>query len=126
MGADWYRGTPQGGGAVKRRADIEGGYERGRVMARFEQILASDGALKRRGGYITGVWRFGRELEAVGRVDWYTANAGKPMSSSIAYVAGPNVYLFKHLKVGLNAGAQHDQGPLGWSRVVLAQVMPFF
>ena len=126
MGADWYRGTPQTGGAAKRRADIEGGYERGRAMARFEEIFANDGALKRRGGYLTGVWRVRRELEAVGRADWYTAKVGKPMSSSTAYVAGANVFLFKHLKVGFNAGAQHDQGPQGWSSVVFAQLMPFF
>ena len=126
MGADWYSGTAQAGGNTKRRADIEGGYERGRGTARFEQIFARDNALKRRGGYITGVWRVRKELEAVGRADWYTANVSKPMSTSIAYVAGANVFLFKHLKVGFNAGAQHDQGPQGWSSVVLAQVMPFF
>jgi hypothetical protein len=44
----------------------------------------------------------------------------------VAYIAGVNRWLWGHVKVSFNAGAQHDQGPNGWSRVILAQVMPYF
>jgi hypothetical protein len=126
FGFDWYRGTALAGGVEKRRSDIEGGYERGRAVMRFEQIFASDGPLRRRGGYVMGAWRLSPRWEAVSRADWYTPKVGQARSSSVAYIAGGNAFLLKHIKVGFNVGAQHDQGPLGWSRVLIAQVMPYF
>jgi hypothetical protein len=60
------------------------------------------------------------------RADWLSTDVHKPESSSVAYIGGVNRWLWGHVKVGFNAGAQHDQGPNGWSRVILAQVMPYF
>jgi hypothetical protein len=126
MGADWYGSFAAPPGRVKRRLDFEGDYERGRASFRAEQILARDGTLERRGGYVLGVWRVNSTLETLARADWLTTDIHKPNTGSIAYIAGANVYLFKHVKLGLDAGGQHDSGPKGWGSVVFAQIMPYF
>jgi hypothetical protein len=125
-GADWYGSFSAPRGLVKRRADFEGEYERGRSKLRAEQILARDGTRERRGGYLLGVYRFTSAVEAIARADWLTTDIHKPNTNSIAYVAGGNVFLLKHVKIGLDVGAQHDPAPKGWSSVVVAQIMPFF
>ena len=126
VGADWYGSFAAPAGLVKRRVDVEGEYARGRAKLSAEQILARDGTLERRGGYVLGVWRPNVNWEALARADWLTTNIHKPDTRSIAYVAGGNWYLLKHVKVGFDVGAQHDQGPKGWSSVIFAQVMPYF
>ena len=125
-GADWYGSFSAPRGLVKRRYEIEGQYDRGRATIRAEQIFARDGTLERRGGYVLGVWKLKATCEALARADWLTTDIHKRDTRSIAYVAGGNVYLLKHVKIGLDAGAQHDPGSKGWSSVVFAQVMPFF
>ncbi|HLI83729.1 MAG TPA: porin [Bryobacteraceae bacterium] len=129
-GADWYgsfdsTGTGPGA-AVKRRSDAEGEYDRGPLKLRAEQIFARDGKLNRRGGYGLGAWRFSKTWEALARADWITTNTAKPNATSIAYLAGMNYYWGRYLKVGFNAGAQHDQRPGGFSSVTLAQVMVYY
>jgi hypothetical protein len=126
VGGDWYGSFSAPPHLVKRREEIEGQYDRGRGTIRAEQIWARDGSLERRGGYLLGVWRVRPFLETIARADWLTTDVHKPNSSSIAYVAGGNVFIGKHLKIGMDAGAQHDQGPRGWSSVFVAQVMPYF
>jgi hypothetical protein len=64
--------------------------------------------------------------EALARTDWLTADTRKVNSSSVAYIAGANRYLWSHAKIGFNAGAQHDQGPRAWSSVLFAQAMIFY
>jgi hypothetical protein len=91
-----------------------------------EQVWARDGSLERRGGYALGAWRVSSHWEPLVREDWLTTNIHKPNTTSIAYVAGLNFYRGKHLKVGANTGAQHDQGPKGFSSIFLAQVMLMF
>ena len=125
-GADWYGSFSAPPGLVKRRQEIEGQYVRNRATLRVEQIWGRDGALERRGGYLLGVWRGSKSWEAILRADWLTADTHKPNASSVAYIAGGNVFAGKHVKIGLNAGAQKDQGPKGWSSIFLAQVMPYF
>jgi hypothetical protein len=75
---------------------------------------------------VLGAWRLSPRWEAVARADWLTKNTAKPDTGSIGYVAGGNLYLFNHVKIGLNAGAQHDQKPSMWSSVVVAQIMTYF
>jgi hypothetical protein len=125
-GADWYGSCSAPPGLVKRRADLEGEYTRGRARIRAEQIFARDGILERRGGYLLGVWKLTPNVETLARADWITTNIHKPDTRSIAYIAGGNLFVLKHVKLGLDAGAQHDPGTKGWSSVVFAQVMPFF
>ena len=64
------------------------------------------------------------------RADWLTTDTHKANTTSIAYIAGANHYLWNHVKIGLDAGAQHDPGtetrPMTWSSVFFAQVMIFF
>jgi phosphate-selective porin len=122
-GADWYGSFEAPGAGVKRRMDAEGGYDRGPLKLRGEEIFARDGQLIRRGGYGLGAWRFTKNWEALTRADWLTTNAHKANTTSIAYIAGANYYWSKYVKVGFNAGAQHDQGPRAFSPVTLAQVM---
>jgi hypothetical protein len=122
-GADWYQSFSAPAGAAKRREELEGGFERGPLQVRAEQIWAQDGTLHRRGGYLLGAWRFAKTWQGLTRADWLTTNAQKPDTTSIAYIAGVN-YLFRnYVKVGFNSGAQHDQGPKGFSSALLAQVM---
>ncbi|PWU00579.1 MAG: hypothetical protein C5B51_24955, partial [Terriglobia bacterium] len=78
------------------------------------------------GGYLVGVWRLTPNWEALSRADWLTTDIHKGNTSSIAYIAGANRYLWKHAKIGFDAGAQHDQGLLSWSSVMLAQIMLYF
>jgi len=125
-GADWYGSFSAPPGMVKRREDVEAEDQHGKLLLRGEQIWARDGTLRRRGGYVLGAWRLSPRWEAVARTDWLTKNTAKPDTGSIAYVAGGNLYLFNHLKIGLNAGAQHDQKPSMWSSVVVAQIMAYF
>jgi hypothetical protein len=125
-GADWYGSFSAPPGLTKRRVDVEGQYDRQRATIRAEQILARDGTRERRGGYVLGVCRLTKTAEAIVRADWLTTDIHKPNTTSIAYVAGGNVFLFKHVKIGLDAGAQHDPSPKGWGSVVVAQIMPFF
>jgi hypothetical protein len=125
-GGDWYGSFSAPAATVKRRMESEGGYERGPIHLRAEQIWARDGTLERRGGYALCAWRLFPRWEPLARADWLTTNIHKPNTTSIAYVAGLNFYYGKHLKVGANTGAQHDQGPKGFSSVFLAQTMLMF
>jgi len=125
-GGDWYGSFSVSSGAPKRRADAEASYQRGPMRLAAEQIFARDGVLQRRGGYGVASWRLARGWESLARADWLTTNTAKPNSPSVVYVAGVNFYWRKYVKVGINAGAQHDQGPRGFSSVVLAQTMLSF
>jgi hypothetical protein len=126
LGADWYGSFTAPARLEKRREEVEGEYDRGRLDIRAEQIWARDGSLERRGGYLLGVWRFARDWEAVTRADWLTADTHKANTTSIAYIAGANHRLWNHVKAGVDGGAQHDQGPKKWSSVFFAQVAIFF
>ncbi len=126
LGADWYRSFSSTNHVLKRREEAEGGYDAGRVHFRAEQIWAQDGVLTRRGGYGLASWRVSQRWEPLTRADWLTSNARKPNTTSIAYLAGLNSYWGKHVKVGVNTGAQHDQGPRGFSSLFLAQTMVGF
>ena len=84
VGADWYGSFTAPARLVKRREEVEWEYDRGRLDIRAEQIWARDGTLKRRGGYLLGVWRFARNWETVTRADWLTADTHKANSTSIA------------------------------------------
>ena len=42
-------------------------------------------------------------------------------TTSVAYIAGLNFYWRKHVKVSVDAGAQHHRGPNGLSAVVLIE-----
>jgi hypothetical protein len=121
MGGDWYGSYSVSSGPPKRRVDAEGGYEHGPLHLAAEQIFARDGALQRRGGYGVASWRLNRHWEPLARADWLTTNIAKPNTTSVVYVAGMNFYWRKYLKVGINTGAQHDQGPRRFSSVFLAQ-----
>jgi phosphate-selective porin OprO and OprP len=125
-GGDWYGSFTATPAAVKRRMESEGGYDRGPLHLRAEQIWARDGTLERRGGYGLASWRLSPAWEPLARADWQTTNIHKPNTTSIAYIAGLNFYYGKHVKVGANTGAQHDQGPKRFSSVFLAQVMLMF
>ena len=126
VGGDWYGSFSAPAATVKRRMESEGGYDHGAIHLRTEQIWARDGTLERRGGYALGAWHLSSRWEPLARADWLTTNIHKPNTTSIAYVAGLNFYWGKHLKVGANAGAQHDQGPKGFSGIFLAQTMLMF
>jgi phosphate-selective porin len=125
-GGDWYGSFSAPGGASKRRFELEGSYERGPLSLRSEQIWGRDGTLERRGGYSLGAWRLSPRWEPLARIDWLTTNTHKPNTTSIAYMAGLNFFYGKHLKLGANTGAQHDQGPRGFSSLLLAQTMLLF
>lgn len=125
-GGDWYGSFSAPATAEKRRMELEGSYDRGSIRLRAEQIWARDGTLERRGGYALGACRLSSRWEPLARVDWLTTNIDRPNTTSIAYVAGLNFYWGKHLKVGANTGAQHSQGPKGYSSVFLAQTMLMF
>jgi phosphate-selective porin OprO and OprP len=130
VGGDWYGSFDSTGtspsASTKRRSDAEGEYNHGPLKLRAEQIFARDGKLDRRGGYGLGAWRVSKNWEALTRADWLTTNTAKPNTTSIAYIAGVNYYWRRYVKVGFNAGAQHDQGPKGFSSVTLAQVMLYY
>ncbi len=123
VGGDWYASFSAPAHKEKRRAEAEGGYDRGPLHLRAEQIWARDGSLERRGGYALGGWRLTPHWEPLVRADWLTTNTHKANTTSIAYLAGLNYFWGKHVKVGANAGAQHDQGPNGFSSLFLAQTM---
>jgi hypothetical protein len=125
-GGDWYGSFSAPAAAVKRRLESEGSYDRGPIHLRAEQIWARDGILERRGGYGLAAWRVSSRWEPLVRADWLTTNIHKPNTTSVAYIAGLNLYYGKHVKVGANTGAQHDQGPRGFSSVFLAQTMLMF
>lgn len=125
-GGDWYGSYSVMSGPPKRRADAEGSYERGPLRLAAEQLSAHDGALQRRGGYAVASWRLTRGWQPLARADWLTTNIAKPNTSSVVYVAGVNFYWRKSVKVGINTGAQHDQGPRGFTSVFLAQTMLSF
>jgi phosphate-selective porin OprO and OprP len=122
-GGDWYGSFSAPPGKEKRRMESEGGYERGPLRLRAEQIWARDGTLHRRGGYCLAAWRVTSRWEPLARADWLTSNTQKANTTSIAYLVGMNLYGAKYLKVGVNTGVQHDQGPRGFSSLFLAQVM---
>lgn len=126
VGGDWYSSFAASPKGAKRREEAESSYERGRLRLRAEQIWASDGSLHRRGGYALGAWQWTRRWEPLARADWLTADASKTNSTSVAYLGGLNFYWGKHLKVGVNTGAQRDQGPRGLSSLFLAQTMLSF
>jgi phosphate-selective porin OprO and OprP len=123
VGGDWYASFSAPAAKEKRRSEAEGSYDRGSLHLRAEQIWARDGTLERRGGYALGAWRLTPHWEPLARADWLTTNIHKANTTSIAYLAGLNFYWGKHVKVGANAGAQHDQGPKGFSSLFLAQTM---
>jgi len=125
-GGDWYGSFSAPANAVKRRMESEGAYDRGAIHLRAEQIWARDGVLERRGGYALAAWRLSARWEPLARADWLTTNIHKPNTTSVAYLAGLNFYWRKYLKVGANTGAQHDQGPKGFSSLFLAQTMLMF
>jgi phosphate-selective porin len=126
VGGDWYGSFSAPARAEKRRKEVEGGYERGPLHLRAEQIWARDGTLGRRGGYALGAWRLSPHWEPLARADWLTTDARRANTTSIAYLAGLNFYWRKYVKVGANVGAQHDQGPRGTSSLFLAQTMLSF
>jgi phosphate-selective porin len=126
VGGDWYGSFSAPPGAEKRRREAEGSYDRGPIHLRAEQIWARDGTLQRRGGYAQGAWRLSPRWEPLARADWLTTNIHKANTTSIAYLTGLNFYWGTHVKVGTNAGAQHDQGPKGISSLFLAQTMLSF
>jgi hypothetical protein len=78
---------------------------------------------ERRGGYALGGWRLTPHWEPLARADRLTTNIHQSNTTSIADLAGLNFYWGKHVKVGANAGAQHDQGPKGFRSLFLAQTM---
>jgi hypothetical protein len=123
VGGDWYASFSAPAAKEKRRYDAEAGYDDGPLHLRAEQIFARDGTLERRGGYVLGGWRVMRHWEPLARADWLTTNIHKANTTSIAYIAGLNFYGGKHVKVGADAGVQHDQGANGFSSVFLAQIM---
>jgi hypothetical protein len=113
--------------AEKRCYEAEGAYQHGPLRLRAEQIFARDGTLERRGGYALSAWRLSPRWEPLTRADWLTSNIHKANATSIAYLAGLNLFVFgTHVKVGVNTGAQHDQGPKGFSSPFLAQTMLSF
>lgn len=123
LGGDWYGSLSAPARAEKRRHEAEGAYERGPLALRAEQIWARDGKLERRGGYALTTWRLSPRWEPLARADWFTKDTHKTNTTSIAYLGGLNFYWGKHVKIGANAGAQHDQGPSGISSLFLAQTM---
>lgn len=123
MGGDWYLSFSAPPKAEKRREEVEGTYERGPLRLRAEQIWARDGKLQRRGGYALGAWELSRRWEPLARADWLTTDVRRANTTSIAYLAGLNFRWGKHVKIGANAGAQHDQGPKGISSLFLAQTI---
>jgi hypothetical protein len=126
FGGDWYGSFTAPARAAKRREEAEGGYQHGPLSLRAEQIWACDGSLNRRGGYALGSWRLSSSWEPLFRADWLTTNIHKANTSSVAYMAGVNFFWGKHVKVGANTGAQHDQGPKGFSSLFLAQTILSF
>jgi hypothetical protein len=126
LGADWYGSFSAPPHQEKRREGVETEYRHGRYTVRAEEIWARDGILDRRGGYTVGIMRVTKNWEAVTRADWLTTNVHLADTGSIAYMGGANRFLFDHVKVGLDAGGQHDSGPRGWSSVFFAQVMVFY
>jgi hypothetical protein len=127
FGADWYGSfSTTAGTPAKRRQGVEGEYSRGRANIRVEQIWARDGRLHRRGGYLLGVWKLSSRCELLARSDWLTADAKATNTSSVAHVAGANLFLLDHLKIGVNAGAQLGPKPGNWTRVIVAQLMTYF
>jgi hypothetical protein len=123
VGGDSYASFSAPAGKEKRRYGAEAAYDHGPVHVRAEQIWARDGTLVRRGGYLLGGWRLTPHWEPLARADWLTTDIHKANTTSIAYLAGVNFYWGKHVKIGTNAGAQHDQGPKGISSLFLAQAM---
>jgi len=111
VGGDWYSSFSSAGGMDKRSEEAEGSVHPGPMLFRAEQIWARDGGLDRRGGYALAACRLSLHWEPLARADWLTTNTHKANATSIAYIAGLNFYWRKHVKVGANAGAQHDQGP---------------
>lgn len=126
LGGDWYASFSAPGKAEKRREEAEGSLDFGPVHFRAEQIWARDGILERRGGYALASWRLTRHWEPLTRADWLTSNIHKANTTSIAYLGGLNYHWRKYVKVGVNAGATHDQGPRGVSSLFLAQTMLSF
>ena len=126
LGGDWYASFSAPPTAEKRRSEAEGGYERGPLRLRAEHIWARDGTLERRGGYVLSAWRLSPRWEPLARADWLTKDIHKANTTSTTYLAGLNFFWGKHLKVGANTGAQHEQGPNGFSSLFLAQVMLVF
>lgn len=125
-GGDWYGSFSAPGAAEKRRMESEGGFDRGPLHLYAEQIWARDGTLYRRGGYALSSLRLSPHWQPLVRVDWLTTNTHKPNTTSVAYAAGLNYFWRKYVKVGANVGAQHDQGPRGYSSLFLAQTMLMF
>ena len=121
VGGDWYGSFSAPALKEKRREEAEGAFDYGPFRLHAEQIWARDGTVERRGGYTIAAWRFSPRWEPLARADWLTANTRKANSTSIAYLAGLNFFWGKHVKLGANTGAQHDQGPNGFSSLFLAQ-----
>jgi hypothetical protein len=127
FGADWYGSfstTP--GTPPKRREEVEGEYSRGRANIRAEQIWGRDGSLQRRGGYLLGVWKISSRWEVLARSDWLTTKVNAPNTASIGHIGGANLFLWRHVKVGMNAGAQLGPKPGDWTSILFAQVMAYF
>jgi phosphate-selective porin OprO/OprP len=123
LGGDWYASFSAPAKAEKRREEVEGGFQHGSLQLRAEQIWARDGMLERHGGYVLAAKRLSKCWEPLARADWLTTDTHKMNTTSVAYLGGLNFYWGKHVKVGVNAGTQHDQGPKGFSSLVLVQTM---
>jgi hypothetical protein len=126
VGADWYGSFSSPPNQRKRRDEVEGEYLRGSFTVRAEQIWARDGSLHRNGGYLLGAWKASRHLELLTRADWLTKDTHKPNTTSVAYIAGANYFLWNHVKAGWNVGAQVDPAPSGISSVMVAQLALYF
>ncbi|MFL6447988.1 MAG: porin [Bryobacteraceae bacterium] len=127
FGADWYGSfstTP--GTPPKRREEVEGEYSRSRANIRAEQIWARDGVSQRRGGYLLGAWKISSRWEVLARSDWLRTNVKAPNTGSVGYIGGANLFLWRHVKVGMNAGAQLGPKPGDWTSILFAQVMTYF
>jgi hypothetical protein len=86
FGGDWYGSFSAPAYAEKRRLEVEGGYERGPLRLRAEQIGARDGRLERRGGYALASGRLSPHWEPSARADWLTTHIHKPNTTSVAYL----------------------------------------
>jgi hypothetical protein len=127
FGADWYGSfSTSPGTPPKRREDVEAEYSRGRVNIRAEQIWARDGSLQRRGGYLLGVWKISSRWEVLARSDWLTTDVQASNTGSVGHIAGANLLLWRHVKLGMNAGAQLGPKPGDWTSILFAQVMTYF
>lgn len=121
IGGDWFLSFSAPPRREKRREELEGAYQRGRLTVRSEQIWARDGNLERDGGYALSAWELLRHWEPLVRTDWLTTDRSKPKTTSVAYMAGLNYRWRKYVKLGVNSGALSSTK--GVSSLFLAQLI---